>query len=397
MAQKILNPVASRTFTHLYEPFVRSVACFFLFLLSIVLSLAAEFFNLPKVASKSILAKLLGIGQDSGACVPIYLFQCLLIAALLLFYINNNLSCGARLPPDVLSGTDLSGKVALVTGGYSGIGLETVLQLLKWNCKVIIAGRSKTKATNAIQFLKSQTKVSDDHLDFVEMDLNNLTSIKNAVNLIISKYKSLDLLINNAGFASIKFSVTSLKLEEHFSANFLGHFYLTSLLLPLVEKVSGRIINVSSIAHHRYDPNTDDIFKTKSTTALRVQKFASYYGRSKLYNIWFTHALQRRLENSKSKVVTFSLTPGVVSTPLLYSIVNGNYYCIPRFLLPIFFKDTKYGAVTTLYLCVTPLPLLVPGAYYSESKLGFVSKHAHDFKREEELYTFAEDLVKKLT
>lgn len=396
MAQKLLNPVASMNFTYLYEPFTRSIACFSLFLAYTLVSLVQEFFNPYSVTSKSLLVSLLGLEGRPKLYVPVYLAQCLLTAVALLVYIDKQLSRGTRLPPHLLNGTDLSGKVALVTGGYCGIGFETVLQLLKWNCNVVIAGRSKTKATNAIQLLKSQTKVSDDQLLFVEMDLNSLTSVRNAAKWVLSKYKSLDFLINNAGVGNKDVCLTPLKLEEQFSANFLGHFYLTSLLLPLVENASGRIINVSSIAHHKYDPNADEIFKTKSTTSLRVRKFCSYYGRSKLYNLWYTHALQRRLESSNSKAVTFALAPGIIATNLIYGVATWHYYYVPWPLMHFFLKHPRDGASTTLYLCATPRSLLVPGAYYCESKLGFVSKHAHDFKREEELYTLAEDLVKKL-
>ncbi|UKJ89815.2 hypothetical protein MACJ_003069 [Theileria orientalis] len=297
----------------------------------------------------------------------------------------------------MLDNTNLKGKVAIVTGGYSGIGYETVLQLLKWNCKVVICGRNKTKATNAIEKLKSTNSFDPSNLSFIEMDLDNLLSVKKAVELFEKTFDRLDFLINNAGFYNRRFNFTACNLESNFSSNFLGHFYLTQLLLNLVKKTSGRIINVSSIAHFKYDPNTDPIFENKSTSSLIPDFYNSYYGRCKLYIIWFTHALQRRLKIDAKNVVCVSLAPGVVITPLMMPLNRRIFFSVPRFMAPLIMKRPVDGAATTLYLCAVDRNQLIPGAYYDNKRLAFVSKFAHDYDREEKLYSLAEELIKEHT
>ncbi|UKJ89814.1 hypothetical protein MACJ_003068 [Theileria orientalis] len=296
----------------------------------------------------------------------------------------------------MLDNTNLKGKVAIVTGGYSGIGYETVLQLLKWNCKVVICGRNKTKATNAIEKLKSTNSFDPSNLSFIEMDLDNLLSVKKAVELFEKTFDRLDFLINNAGIWTSKLTLTSFNLEAHFSSNFLGHFYLTKLLLNLVKKTGGRIINVSSIAHFKYDPNTDPILETKSTTSLDETFTNCYYGRSKLYNVWFTNAVQRRLNVDAKNVVCVSLAPGVVTTQLLWPLARAHFYFIPKYINLLVLKRPVDGAATTLFLCATDAKNLLPGGYYDNMRLAFVSKYAHDHQREEKLYSFAEELVNKL-
>ncbi|UVC50152.1 hypothetical protein MACK_004022 [Theileria orientalis] len=294
----------------------------------------------------------------------------------------------------MLNNTNLKGKVAIVTGGYSGIGYETVLQLLKWNCKVVICGRNKTKATNAIEKLKLTNSFDPNNLSFIEMDLDNLLSVKKAAELFEKSFDRLDFLINNAGFYNRRFNLTGFNLESNFSSNFLGHFYFTQLLLNVVKKTGGRIINVSSIAHFKYNPDTDPIFENKSTASLIPDFYNSYYGRCKLYIIWFTHALQRRLNVDAKNVVCVSLAPGVVITPLMMPLNRRIFFSVPRFMGPMIMKRPVDGAATTLYLCAVERSKLMPGGYYDNKRLAFVSKYAHDYDREEKLYSFAEELIK---
>nr|PVC54034.1 hypothetical protein MACL_00003348 [Theileria orientalis] len=293
----------------------------------------------------------------------------------------------------MLDNTNMKGKVALVTGGYSGIGYETVLQLLKWNCKVVICGRNKTKATNAIEKLKSTNSFDPFNVSFIEMDLDDLVSVKKGVEVFLKNYDSLDFLINNAGLYAAQCETTKMNVERNFSSNFLGHFCLTQLLLETIKKTKGRIVNVSSMAHYHYDPNMDKLLETKSTTALDTSEGSHYYGRSKFLMIWLARTLQRKMREEKQMVLCFSMSPGLVKTPLTWPM-KGKYLClIPRIFAPLIMKRPVDGAATTLYLCTAPPWQLVPGGYYSDCNLGLVSKHVNDKEKEDKLFSIAQEMV----
>ncbi|XP_953249.1 short-chain dehydrogenase/reductase (SDR family member), putative [Theileria annulata] len=392
-----LNPVLPRRLALLFEPAVQSSLLLYLYVFYLVVKLYLSRFDLYVLAKNSLLVTLFELNNKSKSLVlSCCLFQYSTLTSMVLLFINHYVAAGSRLPDHVLSNTNLKGKVAIVTGGYSGIGLETVFQLLKWNCKVVIFGRDKTRATNAIERMKSTKSFDENNLYFIEMDLDNLTSVKNAASSFLNMFDRLDFLINNAGVYVSGLKTTLFKLESQFSANFLGHFYLTKLLLDLIKKSEGRVINVSSVAHFKYNPYTDQIFATNSTTSLNHSTFNSYYGRSKLFAIWLTHALQRRLKAENSKALTVSLAPGVVRTKLVLQVQRAHRYFVPKYINLLTLKRPVDGAATTLHLCATNARDLVPGAYYCDRRLGFVSKYADDYEREEKLWKLGEELVEKL-
>ncbi|GIX60970.1 short-chain dehydrogenase/reductase (SDR family member), putative [Babesia caballi] len=282
------------------------------------------------------------------------------------------------------------------SGGSSGIGRETALQLLLWKCKVVITGRDKTRGANAIEYLRKNARVGFDMIQYVEMDLNDPKSIKRAADEILRTNSSIDFLINNAGVAGSP-TINAHKKESMFATNFLGHFHLTKLLTSALVRDRARIINVSSIAHYHYDPSGDPLFSGGKSTQLPPQTSAKvYYGRSKLFNMWHAQALQRRfdkLPDEAKGVACFSCGPGIVSTPLLerYSslVLPSVVYAVIR----CFTKRPKDGANTLLYLCSAPMQQLTPGAYYYECRLGYVSKHAQDVAKQEALYAVADKMT----
>ncbi|GFE53315.1 short-chain dehydrogenase [Babesia ovis] len=305
-------------------------------------------------------------------------------------------AAGKSVPYILQHNTDLHGKTAVITGGSSGIGRETALQLLRWNCKVVIMGRDKTKGANAVEYLRKNAGVGFNMIQYVEMDLSDLKSVKGAVEEILKTNDSVDFLINNAGVVR-NVNLNAHNQEGMFASNFLGHFYLTKLLTKTLIKDGARIINVSSIAHYYYNPNKDRLLQTGNTMQLPHNTSVQiYYGRSKLFNLWHAQALQRRFEklgSSKTGAVCFSCGPGIVSTSLLHHYMS---ILLPRLfaaIISIFTKTSKDGANTILYLCSAPLEHLVPGAYYYECALGYVSKYAQDVSKQEALYTLADKMT----
>ena len=187
---------------------------------------------------------------------------------------------------------DLSGKLIIITGATSGLGLENAKVLTNKNASVVLAVRDVEKA-NAIksQMQQNKSKVIIEHLD-----LTSLNSVEKFSDKILSNYVFLDVLINNAGIMACPYSKTQDGFEIQMGTNHIGHFVLTAKLFPLLRKTkNSRIVNVSSISHSSGNIDFDDINWEK-----RKYRTWNAYGDSKLANLLFTYALSRKLQNNKN-------------------------------------------------------------------------------------------------
>ncbi len=201
-------------------------------------------------------------------------------------------------------------KIILITGSTDGIGKQTAIELANLGHTIIIHGRNEKRAIEALNEIKSSVKNSS--VDYVVGDFSSPEEIERMAQEFKSKFSSLDVLINNAGVYLNKRMTNEKGIELTFMINHLAHFYLTFLLIDFLKKSNdARIINVSSIAHESADFDENDFMLEKNYSGYRA------YANSKLYNLWFTYALHRRLENSNVKV--YALHPGVISTKLLYA------------------------------------------------------------------------------
>jgi NAD(P)-dependent dehydrogenase (short-subunit alcohol dehydrogenase family) len=154
---------------------------------------------------------------------------------------------------EVMAGIDLSGKVAVVTGGYSGIGVETTRALINAGAKVHVPVRNPEKAAETLADIDGQVHIG-------EMDLSDLDSVIAYAESISSMEPKLDLLINNAGIMACPETRVGSDWESQFAVNHLGHFVLTTHLLSnLLEADNPRVVCLSSIAHKRSDIRWDDI------------------------------------------------------------------------------------------------------------------------------------------
>lgn len=187
----------------------------------------------------------------------------------------------------------------VLTGATSGIGRAALDKLVLHGHQVWILARNDEKAK---ELESSQPKM----IRAVHCDLSDLSSVKKAADRLLSELNNVDLLINNAGGFFGERSLSQQGHEMHFAVNHLGHFYLTQLLMPLLDKFRSKIITVSSDAHRMAKLNLDDIEMVKGYSAMRA------YCNVKLMNILFTAELNRRY---KSKGIdAFSIHPGVVSS-----------------------------------------------------------------------------------
>ena len=205
---------------------------------------------------------------------------------------------------------DLSGQVAIVTGGNGGLGLDTVHALVDHRAHVIIGARNLEKAAAAEQSIRANAP--DASLTVLELDLASVSSIRAFATQVLEDHATIDLLFNNAGMMATPEWTTEEGFEMQFGVNHLGHFELTRLLLPALERApAARVVMTSSSArfgagkydldnpHHRgdYDP-------------------WEAYGYSKLANLQFAIELNRRLEAEGSKTTAYAADPGLAQSGL---------------------------------------------------------------------------------
>ena len=159
---------------------------------------------------------------------------------------------------EVVTGHDLSGKTTLITGANSGIGFETARALLSAHAEVIMAVRDRAKGESAAKALQAANPETQIHL--LALDLSSLASVRQAAEQFLARWTKLDLLINNAGMMATPLGYTSDGFEQQFGTNYLGHYMLTHLLLPALQKAApARIVSLTSRVHQLSDIHFDDI------------------------------------------------------------------------------------------------------------------------------------------
>ncbi|CAI6050736.1 oxidoreductase [Cohnella sp. JJ-181] len=204
---------------------------------------------------------------------------------------------------DVIKGIDLSGKIAIVTGGYSGLGLETVRVLRSAGAKVIVPTRDRNKAAAALADI--------DGIVIEEMDLLDPASIDAFAEKILATGEPLHILVNSAGIMASPLKRDSRGYESQFATNHLGHFQLVARLWPALRRANGaRVVSVSSWGHH-FSPI---VFDDPHFDRRDYDRWGAY-GQSKTANILFAAALDQR--GKDHGVRAFSLHPGsIVGTGL---------------------------------------------------------------------------------
>ena len=202
----------------------------------------------------------------------------------------------------------LDGKTVIVTGGNTGIGLETAVDLAKRNARVILACRSVERGERAAVEVRKRS--GNDNVVFVQLDLASLDSVRKCAAKILEEEPQIDILINNAGVMALpERKLTKDGFEMQFGTNHLGHFLFTNLLLDRIkESPKARIVNVSSIGHSLGKLDFNNLNSECSYSQWTA------YGTSKLANILFTRGLVKRLEGTG--VTANVLHPGAINTEL---------------------------------------------------------------------------------
>ena len=202
----------------------------------------------------------------------------------------------------------LDGKTVIITGGNSGIGLETAVDLAKRNARVLLACRSVEKGEKAVVEVKKRS--GNNNVVFIQLDLSSLDSVRKCAAKILEEEPQIDILINNAGVMMLpKRTLTKDGFEMQFGTNHLGHFLFTNLLLDRIKEApKARIVNVSSVAYRFGSIDLSNLNWDRDYGPITA------YNRSKLANIVFTRGLSRRLEGTN--VTANALHPGGIRTGL---------------------------------------------------------------------------------
>ena len=283
---------------------------------------------------------------------------------------------------------DLTGQVVIITGSNTGIGKETARELCRQGANVVLACRSEEKANNVIEeFKKENPKIK---VEFIELDLSDLESIRSFVTEFDKRHSRLDILINNAAVITSDRKETKDGFELQFGTNHIGPFYLTTLLLDLL-KSSGdsRIINVSSEAHYYATIDWDNLMSEK-------KKYASFmtYVQSKLANNMFTRDLAKKLEGTNVKVVC--LHPGSVITDISRNVKLWKVFA-KGLVAGFFLKTPVQGAQTTIYCALEEHKKLQNGAYYKDCKVAKESSKVDKEEDRKRLWEITEKLIAEKT
>jgi NAD(P)-dependent dehydrogenase (short-subunit alcohol dehydrogenase family) len=261
---------------------------------------------------------------------------------------------------DVIAGHDLTGKTAIVTGGYSGIGLETTRAFASAGAHVIVPARDMSKAQNAVKAIAG--------VELATLDLSDSASVDAFADRFLKSQRPLHILVNNAGVMAVPLIRDARGYESQFATNHLGHFQLTERLWPALLQADGaRVISVSSRGHRFSGVDFED----PNFERRPYDKWVAY-GQSKTANILFAVALDAR--GKQDGVRAFSLHPGrILDTSLARHMSEEE---LAPFVPPDeqarelagpadYIKNVQQGAATSVW-CATSRDLDGMGAVYCE-------------------------------
>ncbi|WP_406238795.1 SDR family NAD(P)-dependent oxidoreductase [Nocardia sp. NBC_01009] len=286
----------------------------------------------------------------------------------------------ARTTDEVLDGVDLSGRTALVTGATSGLGAETARSMAAAGATVVLAARDFDAAVDRARRIRELHPNAD--LDVIGLDLTDLNSVRAAAGILALRRTGLDLLINNAGVMYPPLIRTGNGFELQFATNYLGHFLLTTQLLPVLAATGvrtgrpARVITLSSDAHHAYAIDLQDPHCWQRP----YDKFVAY-AQSKAANVLMTVELQRRL--ATAPVAAYAVHPGVCVTGLARFMSRDDFAEMRRLSAgapdrldhP---KSVEQAAATSVWAATAAELDAHRGAYLADCAIGRAADHATD-------------------
>jgi NAD(P)-dependent dehydrogenase (short-subunit alcohol dehydrogenase family) len=276
----------------------------------------------------------------------------------------------------------MQGKVCLVTGATSGIGLVTARELARSGAHVVLAGRNPTRCADAVRHVQEQT--GSRNVESLIADLSSRQQVRDLARQFRERHSRLDVLVNNAGGISFTRRETVDGLEMTFAVNHLAYFLLTLSLLDLLRaSAPARIVNVASAAHRRAVLDFDDLMGKRHYGGWQA------YCRSKLANLLFNSELARRLAGTG--VTANALHPGWVATN--FGAGGGWPGRLLLFVAGCFALSSEQGARTVVYLASSPEVTGVTGGYFVRERPRLPSLAARDENAARQLWQVSLELA----
>ena len=296
---------------------------------------------------------------------------------------------------EVIEGVNLAGKVALVTGATTGLGLQTARCLAAAGAHVIVCGRTAEKCEAAVAAIREA--VPSASLEFETFDLGDLATVRGGADRILGRHDRISILVNNAGVMFTPEGRTVDGFETQFGTNHLGHFVLTNRLMPAIRAAApSRIVNLSSAGHTSSDVKWDD----PNWETDPYDKFEAY-GQSKTANILFTVELDRR--HRDAGVRSNAVHPGMIRTHLGRHMgpddmqelraratqrhAEGRGPGLPAF------KTLEQGAATSVFAAVSPELDDIGGLYLEDAGTSAPNDYAIDPDAALRLWAISEGMV----
>lgn len=281
---------------------------------------------------------------------------------------------------------DLAGKVYIVTGANSGIGLEASRNFASRGATLALVCRSEQRGRIALDVLKSETQ--NEQIRLFVADFSSLTQVARVARELLSAYPEIHVLCNNAGGANGKRVVTEEGFETTLVANHLSGFLLTKLLMPALvsagEKDVVRVVFTSSLGHKNSPLDFDDLNLENSYTTLKA------YGRSKLMNLLTARSLHERFRDKN--IIASSFHPGAVRTAIWGK--GGILARLIGLVMYPFMWSIERGADTFIWLASSDeqAVLNADGKYFFDRKCPSIAEFATD-DAAEQLWYKSEELI----
>jgi NAD(P)-dependent dehydrogenase (short-subunit alcohol dehydrogenase family) len=303
---------------------------------------------------------------------------------------------------EVLQDVNLRGKRVLVTGVSAGLGVETARALAAHGAQVVGAARDLSKAQAATEQVRAQA-ANGGSLDFVQLDLASLDSVRRCADGLLAASKPFDLIIANAGVMACPKSKTVDGFETQFGTNHLGHFVLVNRIASLL-KAGSRLVNLSSAGHRYADVDLED----PNFEHTPYEEFMAY-GRSKTANVLFAVEFDRR--HKARDVRATAVHPGGIKTELsrymtpevterLIARINASQ---PKGAAPFSYKSIPQGAATSVWAACVADAGAIGGRYCEDCHVaevvsipglfGGVRPYALDPQRAQALWQKSEEMV----
>ncbi|GAA6225955.1 dehydrogenase/reductase SDR family member on chromosome X-like isoform X1 [Lates japonicus] len=282
-----------------------------------------------------------------------------------------------------------NGRVAIVTGGTRGMGLETARHLASLGMHVVIAGNEREEGAAVVK--KIHEEGSKGKAEFVFVDLTSLKSVRQFVQTFRDRGLPLHVLVNNAGTMLVPERQTEDGFEFHFGLNYLGHFLLTNLLLDVLKRSGrhgccSRIVNMSSATHYAGVLDMNDLNRRTCYSSHGA------YSQSKLALVLFTYYLQEQLTAGNFPVTVNAVDPGMVDTALydnLWSLAQA----MKKPVAKILFRTPAEGAATAIYTAAASEMEGVGGCYLYNGQKTQSSDLSYNSELQAELWKKSCELV----